>query len=128
MAERRVLKKDVEQLWILSGEKRPNQGVRAIPPANIPDIYKDWKGDDRILAESLLMIGAKLPELLAFVDRKVRPMKRPSLSPHDQAFEDVLPKIHWMQGKKVFTAHPEQYQVYKPQLMTILLIVPGHKS
>ncbi|SMF79340.1 hypothetical protein [Pseudobacteriovorax antillogorgiicola] len=113
--DRKVLNRDVEQVWILSGEKRREQTIRPVPVDHMIHLYGDWSGDARMLAESLLLIGAKIPELLSTVDRKVRPIKRQAASKEDRKFEGILSKTPWLiQGKRVYSSHPEMYQHERP--------------
>ena len=112
---RHALAKNVEGLWALSGEKRQEKRIRVIPAKNLINLYQDWPQRDREFAESFLLVAAKLPELLSFINKKVRPHKRLNSSKEDLKFDELLVKSPWLQqGKKVYSSHPEQLHVVKP--------------
>lgn len=118
---RHALNLEVEQVWILSGEKKRDPGARLIPQEYLGIALAGMKDTEKQFAEAMLLVGAKLPELLSIINRRVRSQKVDKYSLIDSSLEDVIAKSPWLyHGRRVYKSHPEKDLVEKPPFMTFV--------
>lgn len=107
--QRGVLGETFLRAWDLSGERRLTHMLQPIPKNLLHILYHGWDADDKAFAESIILVAARIPELLAIVDQRFRPYRLDSNTPLDKKFEKELTKYPWLQqGKKIYGSHPDQ--------------------
>ena len=119
---RRILNPEVERAWALTGERRLEQSLRPVFANVLEKLLTDYTADQQKLLRALLAVGPLIPELLSFLGRQMKSMKRPVAETQlERDCERLLDKLDWLPAsKKVFSSHPDRLLRYVPPFAVML--------